>query len=117
MATNGWAPFTRKTTARSTRSCTTSIRAIDIPTGCDSAEVFRCWYNTVTSAVSTDWGRSFEHPVEPPGHLVAAITDIYAPDEGIFGAFTPSNIIELDGLLITPTSRSRPIRSSISTPA
>lgn len=67
------------------------------PTGCDSAEVFRCWYNTVTSAVSTDWGRSFGHPVEPPGHLVAAITDIYAPDEGIFGAFTPSNIIEVAG--------------------
>lgn len=67
------------------------------PTGCNSAEVFQCWYNTVTSAVSTDWGRSFEHPVAPPGHLVASITDIYAPDEGIFGAFTPSNIIAWEG--------------------
>jgi hypothetical protein len=35
--------------------------------------------------------------VPPPDHLVATITEVYTPDEGIFGAFSPSNIIEREG--------------------
>jgi hypothetical protein len=66
-------------------------------TGCETAEYFRCWYNAITSAISTDWGRTFEHAVPPPDHLVATITEVYTPDEGIFGAFSPSNIIEREG--------------------
>ncbi len=67
------------------------------PTGCETADYFQCWYNAITSAVSTDGGRTFDHAVAPPEHLVATITDVYTPDEGIFGAFSPSNIIERDG--------------------
>ncbi|MEM9999932.1 MAG: hypothetical protein AAF940_03530 [Pseudomonadota bacterium] len=66
-------------------------------TGCGSRAYFQCWYNTITAAVSTDAGRSFDHPVDPPGHLVASIPHPYAPDEGIFGAFSPSNIVQHRG--------------------
>ncbi|MFK7792866.1 MAG: hypothetical protein AB8B88_09385 [Devosiaceae bacterium] len=66
-------------------------------TGCASRDYFQCWYNAVTSAISTDGGRNFSQPIEPPDHLVATITETYTPDEGIFGAFSPSNIISFQG--------------------
>ncbi|MBY4893376.1 hypothetical protein KUL25_11435 [Rhodobacteraceae bacterium N5(2021)] len=65
--------------------------------GCDTYDYFSCWYNTITYARSDDGGATFGHPIAPPAHLVASIPEQYAPDEGIFGAFSPSNIIEHDG--------------------
>lgn len=64
---------------------------------CDTADYFSCWYNTITYARSDDGGATFGYPVAPPAHLVASIPHEYAPDEGIFGAFSPSNIIEHQG--------------------
>lgn len=63
---------------------------------CPSGEYFQCWQNTVTYAVSTDGGASFM-AASPPDHLVAASHDPYVPDAGIFGLFSPSNIIKRDG--------------------
>jgi hypothetical protein len=65
--------------------------------GCDSFDYFSCWYNTITYARSNDAGASFDRVIPAPDHLVASIPQTYAPDEGIFGAFSPSNIIEHDG--------------------
>ncbi|ABD56518.1 hypothetical protein [Jannaschia sp. CCS1] len=64
---------------------------------CATADYFSCWYNTITYARSDDGGASFGYPVAPPAHLVASIPERYRPDEGIFGAFGPSNIIAHDG--------------------
>lgn len=55
---------------------------------------FACWYNGVTLAVSSDGGASFQHPVTPPGHLVASIPEKYVIDSGPYGAFSPSSIIK-----------------------
>lgn len=65
--------------------------------GCDTYDYFSCWYNTITYARSDDGGASFSFPLQPPAHLVASIPERYAPDEGIFGAFSPSNIIAHEG--------------------
>ncbi len=64
---------------------------------CQSADYFSCWYNSITAALSVDGGASFSHAAALPNHLVASIPEQYAPDEGIFGAFSPSNIIAYDG--------------------
>ena len=64
---------------------------------CPSFEYFKCWYNTITAAMSADGGTSFEHLRNPPEHLVANFPKRYIPDGGVFGAFSPSNIIEKDG--------------------
>ncbi len=65
--------------------------------GCDSYDYFQCWYNAITYVRSDDAGATFRHVIPAPDHLVANIPEVYAPDEGIFGAFSPSNIIERDG--------------------
>ncbi|MBL4628185.1 MAG: hypothetical protein JKY00_09135 [Roseicyclus sp.] len=64
---------------------------------CRTADYFRCWYNTITYARSNDGGASFGYPIAPPQHLVASLPEPYRPDEGIFGAFSPSNILSHDG--------------------
>lgn len=64
---------------------------------CATADYFSCWYNTITYARSDDSGSTFAYPIAPPDHLVASIPEGYAPDEGIFGAFSPSNIIAQGG--------------------
>lgn len=61
---------------------------------CPSREYFKCWYNTITYVRSEDGGAKFERPVAAPGHLVAALPEKYTPDAGIFGVFSPSNIIK-----------------------
>lgn len=66
-------------------------------TDCPSYDYFSCWYNTITYARSDDGGVSFAHGVPAPAHLVASIPEQYAPEEGVFGAFSPSNIIAHDG--------------------
>ncbi len=64
---------------------------------CRTADYFSCWYNSITYARSDDGGATFGYPIAPPAHLVASIPEPYAPDEGIFGAFSPSNILAHDG--------------------
>jgi hypothetical protein len=59
---------------------------------CPSDSYRRCWYNSITLAVSEDGGRSFAH-ASPPGHLVAALPERYVPDIGPQGVFSASNIV------------------------
>ena len=54
----------------------------------------KCWYNALTTAVSTDSGLSYHHLGTPPNHLVATYPEQYSPNTGPFGAFTPSNIVK-----------------------
>lgn len=61
---------------------------------CPSRQYFNCWYNTITYVGSTDGGAHFERTVSAPGHLVASLPEKYTPDVGIFGVFSPSNIIK-----------------------
>jgi hypothetical protein len=62
------------------------------PDRCPSQSYRRCWYNSITLAVSEDGGRSFSHAA-PPGHLVAALPERYLPDSGPQGVFSASNIV------------------------
>jgi len=57
---------------------------------------FNCWYNAITSAISTDGGASYGHAIAP-SHRVASIPYPYTPNTGPIGYFAPSNIIEKDG--------------------
>mgnify|MGYP003671130880 FL=1 len=66
-----------------------------VSAACPSADYFKCWYNTITAAQSVDGGAEFA-PVQPT-HRVAGIEKPYVPDAGVFGAFSPSNIIARDG--------------------
>jgi hypothetical protein len=60
---------------------------------CPSRDYFKCWYNAITFAVSTDGGRSFQNGRTPPNHLVASVPYRYRRDAGPFGLFQPSNIV------------------------
>lgn len=64
------------------------------PGKCPQGEYFPCWYNTVTLAISTDSGETFEHAVDPPGHLVASLPVQYKAGDGPNGIRAPSNIIK-----------------------
>lgn len=57
-----------------------------------------CWYNSITSATSTDGGASFTQSTAP-SHLVAAspYQSPYPTTHAPFGIFGGSNIIEKDG--------------------
>lgn len=59
---------------------------------CPSHTYYRCWYNAITLARSSDGGRSY-HQARPPAQLVAAAPRRYRPDAGPIGVFTPSNIV------------------------
>lgn len=61
------------------------------PGQCPSGDYGRCWWNTVTSAVSADGGRSYVHSTPPA--LIATYPYRYVPDRGTFGAMMPSNIV------------------------
>ena len=62
------------------------------PGQCSSGEYRRCWYNSITHAVSEDGGKTFRHS-GPPEHLVASLPYRYVPDSGPAGVFNPSNIV------------------------
>jgi hypothetical protein len=62
------------------------------PGRCPSSNYFKCWYNAITLAKSTNGGRTFTQR-RPPTHLVASIPYRYVPDSGPYGLFSPSNII------------------------
>jgi hypothetical protein len=51
----------------------------------------RCWYTSITSAVSTDGGISFTK-VPLPGGLVASPSDRFSPDMNRVGVHDPTNI-------------------------
>ncbi len=52
---------------------------------------YACWYNAITSAVSTNSGATFTQPTAP-AQLVAAIPYQFSMD-GPNGYFTPSNVV------------------------
>ncbi|MEE9455232.1 MAG: hypothetical protein V3V13_12750 [Paracoccaceae bacterium] len=64
---------------------------------CPSGEYYQCWNNTITMMVSKDGGRNFVHAATPPNHMVANVPQVYVPNGGVYGAFSPSNIIKKDG--------------------
>jgi hypothetical protein len=59
---------------------------------CPSHSYYRCWYNAITFARSSDGGRSYQE-APPPAQLVAAAPRRYRPEVGPRGVFTPSNIV------------------------
>lgn len=59
---------------------------------CPSHRYYRCWYNAVTLAHSSDGGRTYTEPA-PPRNLLAASPHRYRPDRGPAGVFAPSNIV------------------------
>lgn len=63
------------------------------PGQCSSGAYFDCWDNSITLAVSTDGGASFEDVALPPAHLVATPPVVYASDNGPSGYRGPSNIV------------------------
>jgi hypothetical protein len=60
---------------------------------CPSHRYYRCWYNAITLARSTDGGRTYTQ-APPPRNLVASAPYRYRPDRGPTGVFTPSNVVE-----------------------
>jgi hypothetical protein len=63
------------------------------PGRCASGSYYRCWYNAITLARSTDGGRSYHPARQPPHHLVAGPSFRYRSDLGSRGVFGPSNIV------------------------
>jgi len=67
-----------------------------------------CWYNGLTLAVSTDAGLSYDHPVAPPLHLIAASSLQYEKDIGPNGIFHPSGMVKgSDGYYYAMAQRTR----------
>jgi hypothetical protein len=66
------------------------FRANDYQSGCNSTAT--CWYNSITSAFSTNSGATFTHS-PAPSNLVAAPPYQFVFNKGPDGYFTPSNII------------------------
>jgi hypothetical protein len=62
------------------------------PGRCPSSNYFKCWYNAITLAESTNGGRTFTQ-LRPPRHLVASLPYRYVADSGPYGLFSPSNIV------------------------
>jgi hypothetical protein len=60
---------------------------------CASASYYRCWYNAITLARSSDGGRSYHPARHPPRHLVAGPSFRYRSDLGSRGVFGPSNLV------------------------
>ncbi|MBP6335405.1 MAG: cadherin domain-containing protein, partial [Bacteroidia bacterium] len=51
------------------------------------------WHNTITQAISTDTGRTFQQATSP-SHLAWCLPYTFNPSEGPCGYFNPSNIIQ-----------------------
>jgi hypothetical protein len=69
----------------------------EVPGECPSNNLFKCWYNAITLAHSTDRGATFRHARRPPDQLVAEVPYRYVPDSGQVGIFQPSNIVKKGG--------------------
>lgn len=63
------------------------------PSRCPSGSYYRCWYNAVTLARSTDGGRTYEPARVEPNQLVAGPSFRYRSGVGSRGVFGPSNIV------------------------
>jgi hypothetical protein len=63
------------------------------PGRCPSHRYYRCWYNAVTLARSTDGGRHYRSSRRPPHQLVVGPSFRYRSGAGPRGAFGPSNIV------------------------
>lgn len=63
------------------------------PGRCPSGSYYRCWYNAVTLARSTDGGRTYQPARRGSRALVAAPSFRYRPDLGARGVFAPSNVV------------------------
>jgi hypothetical protein len=61
---------------------------------CPSGDYFDCLDTSITLAVSTDAGASYQDISNPPSHLVATLPYQMEPGAGPFGYRTPSNIIK-----------------------
>lgn len=62
------------------------------PRRCPSNSYQKCWYNSLTLALSHDGGRSYVQ-LPGPAKLVASLPTRYVPDTGPSGIFSPSNIV------------------------
>jgi hypothetical protein len=62
------------------------------PGRCPSGMYQKCWYNSITLAISNNGGDSYNH-AQPPTHLVASLPYTYVPDSGPLGVFNTSNIV------------------------
>lgn len=60
---------------------------------CPGQRYYRCWYNAVTLARSSDGGRTYRRARRPPGQLVAGPSFRYRPGIGPRGVFGLSNIV------------------------
>lgn len=77
---------------------------------CPTGDYFDCWDNSITLAVSTDGGASFEHARTPPNHLVATPPVVYDGGNGPSGYREPSNIIKgRDGFYYAYFNVSEPV--------
>jgi hypothetical protein len=64
------------------------------PGTCPAPYIWKqCWMNSITLAESTNGGDSYSH-TPGPTNLVAAMPYPYAPSDGAYGVFGPSNIIK-----------------------
>ena len=54
-------------------------------------DIQKCWYNGVTLAKSTNAGDTFTQATSP-GHLIASVPYQFAPLQGPYGIYRPSNI-------------------------
>lgn len=63
------------------------------PGRCPSGSYYRCWYNAITLARSSDGGRTYRVAGRVSRRLVAAPPFRYRADLGMRGVFAPSNIV------------------------
>jgi hypothetical protein len=63
------------------------------PGRCPSGDYLKCWYNSITLAVSRNGGQTFSDAGTSPANLVASIPYRYTPDVGPIGVLEPSNIV------------------------
>jgi hypothetical protein len=54
-------------------------------------DINKCWYNAITLAKSTNAGDSFTQAAQP-NHLIATVPYQFAPLQGPYGIYRPSNI-------------------------
>lgn len=72
----------------------------DRPGQCPTASFFECIDASLTLAVSTDGGATYDHALEPPNHLIASMPYVFDDDGEATGVWQPSNLVDLgDGYL------------------
>jgi hypothetical protein len=61
---------------------------------CKTGVYVDCWYNSITSAISTNSGRNYSHATAPDNEVAAPIFKYNGSSKGPVGYFQPSNIIK-----------------------